>query len=264
MVPYPASASAADSVASVAVLSDIHGVLPALDAVLAEPAVQAADRIVLTGDIAAGPQPVPVLDRLRGLGERVTWVRGNADRELVALARGEVDDVGDPIAPWAASQLSAEHVDWLDRLPYPVTLEITGFGDVLFCHATPRDDEEVVVVDSRLERWSEVLAGLPEQVMTVVCGHTHMPFTRLAHGRLIVNPGSVGMPYGRAGAHWALLADGAVTLRRTVYDAEAACAAIRDQSGYPDAAEWADYFVHARASDADALGAFGPRDGRAP
>jgi diadenosine tetraphosphatase ApaH/serine/threonine PP2A family protein phosphatase len=145
-----------------------------------------------------------------------------------------------------------------------VTLAVKGFGDVLFCHATPRDDEEVVVVDSRLDRWSEVLDGLPEQVMTVVCGHTHMPFTRLAHGRLIVNPGSVGMPYGRAGAHWALLADGAVTLRRTVYDADAACAAIRDQSGYPDAAEWADYFVHARASDADALGAFGPRDGRAP
>ena len=71
-------------VASVAVLSDIHGVLPALDAVLAEPAVQAAERIVLTGDIAAGPQPVQVLDRLLGLGDRVTWVRGNADRELVA------------------------------------------------------------------------------------------------------------------------------------------------------------------------------------
>ena len=67
---------------SVAVLSDIHGVLPALDAVLAEPAVRSAERIVLTGDIAAGPQPVQVLDRLLGLGDRVTWVRGNADREL--------------------------------------------------------------------------------------------------------------------------------------------------------------------------------------
>ncbi len=249
---------------SVAVLSDIHGVLPALEAVLAEPAVQGADRIVLTGDIAAGPQPVPVLDRLLGLGERVAWVRGNADRELVQLARGEVTDVGDPISPWAARQLSAEHVDWLDRLPYPVTLDVAGFGDVVFCHASPRDDEEVVLVDSRLERWTEILAGLPEQVMTVVCGHTHMPFTRLAHGRLIVNPGSVGMPYGRAGAHWALLADGAVTLRRTVYDAEAACAAIEKQSDYPDVAEWVDYFVHARATDAEALAAFAPRDGRTP
>jgi len=250
-------------VTSVAVLSDIHGVLPALEAVLAEPAVQDADRIVLTGDIAAGPQPVPVLDRLRGLGDRVVWVRGNADRELVQLARGEVSDVGDPIAPWAARQLSPEHVAWLDQLPHPVTLDIEGFGAVLFCHATPRDDEEVVLVDSRLDRWTEVLATLPEQVMTVVCGHTHMPFTRLAHGRLIVNPGSVGMPYGRAGAHWALLAGGGVTLRRTVYDAEAACAAIISQSDYPDVAEWADYFVHARASDAEAIAAFGPRDGRA-
>jgi putative phosphoesterase len=251
-------------VASVAVLSDIHGVLPALDAVLAEPAVRDAERIVLTGDIAAGPQPVPVLDRLLGLGDRVTWVRGNADRELVELACGQTTDVGDPIAPWAARQLSADHVDWLAQLPYPVTFPVDGFGEVVFCHATPRDDEEVVVVDSRLERWTEVLAGLPSEVMTVVCGHTHMPFTRLANRRQIINPGSVGMPYGRAGAHWALLADGAVTMRRTRYDVAAACASVQAQSSYPDVAEWVDYFLHSRASDADALAAMAPPDGRPP
>jgi len=249
-------------VASVAVLSDIHGVLPALDAVLAEPDVRRADRIVLTGDIAAGPQPVQVLDRLLGLGDRVTWVRGNADRELVELARGQTDDVGDPIAPWAARQLTADHVDWLARLPYPVTLVVDGFGEVVFCHATPRDDEEVVVVDSRLERWAEVLAELPAEVMTVVCGHTHMPFTRLAHRRQIINPGSVGMPYGRQGAHWALLAAGAVTMRRTGYDAGQACELVKEQSSYPEVAEWADYFLYARASDADALAVMAPRDGR--
>jgi putative phosphoesterase len=249
-------------VASVAVLSDVHGVLPALDAVLAEPDVQRAERIVLTGDIAAGPQPVPVLDRLLALGDRVTWVRGNADRELVELARGQTDDVGDPIAPWAARQLTADHVDLLARLPYPVTLELDGFGPVLFCHATPRDDQEVVVVDSRLERWAEVLSGLPAEVMTVVCGHTHMPFTRLAHRRQIVNPGSVGMPYGRHGAHWALLAGGAVTMRRTAYDPDRACELVKEQSSYPDVAEWADYFLHARASDAEALAVMAPRDGR--
>jgi diadenosine tetraphosphatase ApaH/serine/threonine PP2A family protein phosphatase len=98
--------------------------------------------------------------------------------------------------------------------------------------------------------------------MTVVCGHTHMPFTRLANRRQIVNPGSVGMPYGRQGAHWALLAGGAVTMRRTWYDAEAACALIIGQSSYPDVAGWADYFLHARASDADALAVMAPRDGR--
>ena len=178
------------------------------------------------------------------------------------LARGVVDDVGDPISTWAARQLSADHVDWLARLPYPVTLEVDGFGPVVFCHATPRDDEEVVVVDSRLERWAEVLAELPDEVMTVVCGHTHMPFTRLANRRQIINPGSIGMPYGRQGAHWALLADGVVSMRRTAYDPVAACALVTGQSSFPDVAEWADYFLHARASDADALAIMAPRDGR--
>ena len=140
-------------------------------------------------------------------------------------------------------------------------MDVTGVGAVRLCHATTRNDTEIVLVDSRVDAYRDAFAGTAEP--TVVLGHTHMPFDRLADRRRFVNPGSVGMPYGRAGAHWALLADGAVTLRRTVYDAEAACAAIRDQSGYPDAAEWADYFVHARASDADALAAFAPRDGRA-
>jgi putative phosphoesterase len=248
---------------SVAVLSDIHGVLPALDAVLAEPAVRAADRIVLTGDIAAGPQPGAVLDRLVGLGERVTWVRGNADRELVELARGETDDVGDPIAHWAARQLDDGQVDRLAALPLSAVLDVTGFGAVLFCHATPRDDAEVVVVDSRLARWAEVLQGLPDEVMTIVCGHTHMPFARLANRRQIVNPGSVGMPYGRAGAHWALLQAGAVELRRTAYDVPSACATVCAESAYPDIGEWTDYFLHSRASDADALAVMAPRDGRA-
>ena len=104
-------------VSSVAVLSDIHGVMPALDAVVAEPDLQRADRIVLTGDIAAGPQPTEVLDRLLDLGDTVVWVRGNADRELVELARGVVDDVGDAIASWAAKQLSPKH-GWTRTVGY--------------------------------------------------------------------------------------------------------------------------------------------------
>ena len=247
--------------ASVAVLSDIHGVLPALDAVLAEPDVAAAERIVLTGDIAAGPQPAAVLDRLLDLGDRITWVRGNADRELVALATGADIPVPDDISPWAARQLRDDHVDWLAGLPHPVTLEVDGFGPVLFCHGTPRDDAEVVLVDTRLERWAEVLAGLPGEVSTVVCGHTHMPFARLAHRRQIINPGSVGMPYGRAGAHWALLRGGSATLRRTDFDLAQARADICADSSFAGVADWADYFLFARASDSDALAAFGPRAG---
>lgn len=250
-----------DSPRTVAVLSDIHGVLPALDAVLAEPDVEAADRLVLTGDIAAGPQPVEVLDRLIDLGNRVVWVRGNADRELVDLARGGTTTIPDPIAPWAAARLAQRHVTLLDELPHPVTMTVRDFGPVLFCHGTPRDDDEVVLVDTRLERWAEILDTVDPAVSTVVCGHTHMPFQRLAHRRLIVNPGSVGMPYGRGGAHWALLCDGTVELRTTTFDVEAACAAIV-ATGYPDAAEWADFFVRSPASDAEALTTFAARDGR--
>lgn len=244
---------------SVAVLSDIHGVLPALDAVLAEPDVRSAETIVVTGDIAAGPQPGAVLDRLVSLSDRVVLVRGNADRELVELARGGSTDIPDPIAPWAAAQLRPDQVELLAGLPHPVTEAVSGFGDVLFCHGSPRDDDEVVLVDTRLERWVEALTGAPE---TVVCGHTHMPFVRLVDRRLVINPGSVGMPYGRPGAHWALLADGAVQLRVTGFDVAAARAAIRAGSGYPVVDEWTDYYLNARASDAEALAVFGPRDGR--
>jgi predicted phosphodiesterase len=203
-----------------------------------------------------------VLHRLSELGERAVLVRGNADRELVALARGEPIDVPDEITPWAAAQLTRAQVDVLAGLPHPVLLDIEGFGPTLFCHGSPRADDDVVLVDSRLERWTEVFAALPAAVTTVVCGHTHMPFVRLVDRRLVVNPGSIGMPYGRPGGSWALLHAGQVALRHTSVDVDATVAAVVAASSYPDVAEWADYFVRARASDADALVAFGPRDGR--
>ncbi|MFC4942276.1 metallophosphoesterase family protein [Pseudonocardia sp. GCM10023141] len=245
---------------SVAVLSDIHGVRPALDAVLAEPDVAGADLIVVTGDHAAGPQPVAVLDRLQSLGGRALLVRGNADRELVDIAGGA--ECAHEESVWAAAQLSAAHIALLAGLPHPVTLDVEGFGPVLFCHGTPRDDDEVVLVDSRMPRWAEVFQDVPDEVRTVVCGHTHMPFVRLVDRRLVINPGSIGMPYGRAGGHWALLHDGPVTLRRTVIDVDAACAAVVSGSTYPARQEWAEYYLRAAASDAEALAVFGPRDGR--
>ena len=244
----------------VAVLSDVHGVLPVLDAVLAEDDVRRADLVVVTGDHAAGPQPVEVLDRLVGLGERCVLVRGNADRELVDVARGATSPVAE--SQWAGHQLRPDQVDLLAGLPHPVTLEVGGFGPVLFCHGTPRDDDEVVLVDSRLAWWREVLDDVPDEVRTVVCGHTHMPFARLVDRRLVVNAGSIGMPYGRPGGAWALLVDGQVSLRHTEVDVDAAVAAVVSGSSYPGAQEWADEYVRARSSDAAALEAFGPRDGR--
>jgi diadenosine tetraphosphatase ApaH/serine/threonine PP2A family protein phosphatase len=106
-----------------------------------------------------------------------------------------------------------------------------------------------------------VFDGLPAEVATVVCGHTHMPFTRLVDRRLVVNPGSIGMPYGGAGAWWALLGPG-VQLRRTAFDVDAACARVAAESSFPDAVAWADEYLRSQHSDVDALTVFGPRDGR--
>jgi putative phosphoesterase len=248
--------------ASVAVLSDIHGVLPVLDAVLAEPDVATAELVVVTGDHAAGPMPVEVLDRLVGLGERCLLVRGNADRELVEVARGTESE--HPESTWAGRQLRPDQVELLAGLPHPVRVEVDGFGTVVFCHGTPRDDDEVVLVDTRMSRWAEVLADLDDADRVVVCGHTHMPFVRLVDRRLVVNSGSVGMPYGRAGGSWVLLRDGQVSLRHTTIDVDAAVAAVVTGSSYPDRQAWADEYVRSANSDADAVAAFGPRDGRAP
>lgn len=246
---------------SVALLSDVHGVLPALRAVLAEPEVAGADAIVLLGDLASGPLPVETLDLLTGLGDAAIWIAGNGERELRDLALGADLDPPDEISVWAARQLRPDHLDLIATLPRVATITVDGLGDVLCCHATPRDDAEVVLVDSPIPRWQEVLAGVTETVRTVACGHTHMPFVRLADRRTIVNPGSVGMPYGGTGAHWALLGAGrGISLRRTEYDTEAAAEEIIAESTYPDVAAWVDFFVRSPASDLEALAAFRPRD----
>jgi predicted phosphodiesterase len=252
---------------TVAVLADIHGVLPALRAVLALPEVADADAVVLLGDLAAGPQPVETLDLLTALGDRAIWVSGNGDRELVEIAAGKDIEIPDPITPWAAGQLRAEHLELLAGLPLTARCSVRGLGEVLCAHATPRDDQEVALVDSDSARWQEVLAGVPASVGTVVCGHTHMPFLRLVDRCTVVNPGSVGMPYGSTGAHWALLGgstEPAISLRRTHYDPVAAAEEIIAGSTFPDIEEWVEFFVRRPASDLEALAAFGPRDGRPP
>ncbi len=237
----------------VAVLADIHANRPALDAVLDEPDVAGADAVVLLGDIALGPMPGPTLDRLTALGNRAMWVHGNCEREMVtAFDGGEVPGPNAADAIASAALIGREHRDRLDRLPLTVTLDIDGLGPTLFCHASPRRDDEMLLVDSPPQRWAAALDGVDAAV--VVCGHTHMPFDRLAGGRRVVNPGSVGMPYGHPGAGWALLGPG-VTLRQTRYDAEAAAQAI-GASEYPDARAWAAEYVLNHYSDTEALEAF--------
>jgi predicted phosphodiesterase len=238
----------------VAVLADIHGNLPALEAVLTEPDVTSADRVVLLGDIALGPMPAESLDLLASLGERAVWVHGNCEREVVsAYDGGPADNPNAAGAHATASLLSRRHRDLLDGLPLTVSLDVEGLGPVLFCHATPRRDDEFVLVDSPLPVWQRALVSVEESL--VVMGHTHMPFDRLVDRRRAVNPGSIGMPYGALGACWALLGP-TVQLRRTPYDVEAATARI-SAGGYPGADVWARDYVLEPPSDAEALEVFG-------
>ena len=197
----------------VAVLSDIHANLVALEAVLAEPDVRSADRVVLLGDIAVGPVPVESLDLLASLGDRAVWVHGNCERELLAAYDGtglESPNAGMAVA--TAALLQPRHRELIDGLPLTVTLDVDGLGPVLFCHATPRRDDDFVLVDSPVPVWRRALEGVEER--TVVMGHTHMPFDRLVDRRRVVNAGSVGMSYGTDGAAWALLGP-TVQLRTT-------------------------------------------------
>jgi predicted phosphodiesterase len=222
---------------SVAALYDIHGNLPALDAVLAELEADPPDAVLVGGDVCAGPMPVEVLRRLGELPWPVHWLRGNADRAVVMGFDGtippELQDhplyQGDA---WAATLLSREERDFIDGFPALVVLNVVGLGDVLFCHATARSDEERVTVVTPDERLARLFDDAGADF--VVCGHTHRQFDRTVGGRRIVNAGSIGRPYEhQPGAYW-LRVGPDFRLIRTAYDVASADATFH-ASGYPAA-----------------------------
>jgi putative phosphoesterase len=189
---------------AVAALYDIHGNLAALEAVLAEVPDDAT--IVVGGDVVAGgDQPAETLARLRALGERVRWVRGNADRELFP---GEGGLVPEPLVEQTRGRLGEEEIVFLHELP-----PTQRIGDVLYCHASPRNDMDIFTERTPEERLAPLFEGL--DVPTVVCGHTHTQYERTVGGVRVINAGSVGMPYEKEpGAYW--LFD--LVHRRTPYE----------------------------------------------
>jgi putative phosphoesterase len=204
----------------VAALSDIHGNLPALAAVLADVAREDVDAIVVPGDTISGPWPVEVFELVGG--GRAKIVRGNADREVLerSVRYG-------PLAVWCADRLGDERLAVGSTWPLTIELDIDGLGRVLVCHSTPASDDPIY---TRITPDDELVALLGDvQADVVVCGHTHVQYDRrLANGLRIVNPGSIGMPYeGRRGAFWAILGPD-VELRHTEYDVDATVAAIRE------------------------------------
>lgn len=205
----------------VAALYDVHGNLPALDAVLADVPSDAV--IVVGGDVAAGPFPAETVDRLRALDNRVLWVRGNADREL---APGESGLAPTAVLDWVRGRLGAERIEFLHALPPAVSLEVDGIGRVLFVHGTPRNDLDIFTERTPEAQIAPCFAGVDAGL--VVCGHTHVQFERQIAGVRVVNAGSVGMAYeDEPGAYWTLLGP-AIEAQRTPFEPA--------ESEYPE--EW--------------------------
>jgi putative phosphoesterase len=200
----------------VAALYDVHGNLPALEAVLEE-AEASADVVVFGGDLVWGPWPSECLQRAESLGERAVFVHGNCERLVL--------DGASPGHAWARERLSPPERARIEAWPMVAVVDVEALGPTLFCHATPRSDEENLTPESPDGAWAEAFAGVEERV--VVCGHTHLQFDRELGGPRVVNPGSVGAPTVRPAAWWALLGPD-VDLRTTAYDTEATIAAAAE------------------------------------
>jgi predicted phosphodiesterase len=237
----------------VAALYDIHGNLPALAAVLDDVRAAGAGQIVIGGDVLPGPMPRETLEYLLRLEIPTRFIHGNGDRVVLAQMRGtepiEVPEQFREGIRWTARQLTAEHEKILASWPASLHLEIAGLGDVLFCHATPRNDTDIFTRLTSEDRLLPIFQNVKEAV--VICGHTHMHFDRVIGGIRVVNAGSVGMPYGEPGAYWLLLGS-QVEFRHTSYDLPKAAARIRATS-YPSAEDFAANSILKPASESQIL-----------
>ena len=222
----------------IAAIYDVHGNLPALEAVMAEVRREGVDLVVVGGDVLPGPLPVETLDYITALDVPTRFLQGNGDREV----RNQMAGIESALPPawlgvmrWVADQLSPDHGHTLASWPATQTAEHETLGTILFCHATPRNDVEVFTRETPEANLLPVFAETDAAI--VMCGHTHMQFDRRIGSTRVINVGSVGMPFGERGAYWALVGDD-VELRRTVYDFDRAAQIIR-ASKYPQAEDFA-------------------------
>ena len=245
-----------------AIVADIHGNLPALEAVLDEVVAAGVDAIVIGGDVVPGPMPKECLDRLFDSGLPHYFIHGNGESAALQVLRGQVPEkvpeAFRPAIQWSAEQLPDDYRRAVAAWPPAIRFDFETLGDVFFCHATARNDTELITRLSPDERIREVFADVHSSV--VVCGHTHMQFDRTVGSLRVVNAGSVGMPFGEPGAYWLLLGPD-VQLQRTAYDRDAAAEVLK-QSEFPGISEFVTRQLLNPPSEEQMLAAYAKADGR--
>jgi len=205
-----------------AILYDIHGNLPALEAVLTDAQACGADRYLMGGDYASlGAWPVETLERLRKL-PTVARLRGNWERWQANPEDMPEIPFNQAACRWVREQIGAAAGE-LGALPETTTVDGT-----FFCHASPRSDMRSFFPEPADDE-AELLAGVSEK--RLVFGHTHLQFQRLSAGGIeLVNPGSVGLPFdGDTRAAYAVIDGERLELRRVEYDYERAAALARER-----------------------------------
>jgi putative phosphoesterase len=191
----------------IAFISDIHGNAVALEAVLQDIEKQAVDKIVVLGDIAyRGPEPKKCLDIVRSLHTDV--IKGNADEWLVrGVQQGEVPDSAlvqmNEERHWGLAQLDETDIDYLQSLPHSLTLELEDVKTTIF-HATPTSLFDIVLPNTEDAIIEKELMTSDAQLF--VYGHIHLPYIRYINGKILINTGSVGLPFdGLAKASYAIV-----------------------------------------------------------
>lgn len=241
----------------IAALYDIHGNLPALEAVIKEIRAEGIDHVVVGGDVVPGPMPRETLVWLLNLDIPVQFIQGNGEVAVLQHMAGKnpanVPEQFRELIRWTSKQLGVKDQTLLASWPKTIQLEVPSLGEVLFCHATPRNENELFTRQTPDHRVSEMFQNITQKI--VVCGHTHMQFDRMIGDVRVINSGSVGMPFGKPGAYWLSLGPD-VQLRNTTYHLAKAAARIRATT-YPQADHFAAHSIVQPPSEEEMLAVYG-------